>query len=157
MRLWFPYHSFYGVGISAGSSLLARYLGGAWIFLLGDQKVDWPTGRCLPPSIHDPLFSTPHCHIDASDESELDGGVLVSGGYDMEQSLQHMTPLADLVVTSHAKSHFLSRNEETLAAEDEGGLQRLKRSRSMHEFHQHMHVFDGKVGVLSFVLALSLA
>ncbi len=81
---------------------------------------------------------------DASDESELDGGVLISGGYDMEQSLQHMTPLADLVVTSHAKSHFLERNEEMLAAEDQPGLQRLKRSRSMHEFHQHMHVFDGK-------------
>lgn len=57
-----------------------------------------------------------------------------------------MTPLADLVVTSHAKSFFLQRNEETLAAEDQPGLQRLKRSRSMHEFHQHMHVFDGKVG-----------
>ena len=83
--------------------------------------------------------------------------MLISGGYDMERSLQHMTPLADLVVTSHAKSHFLSRNEETLAAEDEGGLQRLKRSRSMHEFHQHMHVFDGKVGALAFLCVCVLA
>ena len=29
MRDFFPYNSFYGVGISAGSSLLARYLGDA--------------------------------------------------------------------------------------------------------------------------------
>ncbi|GAB5030768.1 alpha beta hydrolase [Nannochloropsis oceanica] len=108
MRDFFPNNCFYGVGISAGSSLLARYLG------------------------------------DAGEESELEGGVLISGGYDMELSLQHMTPLADLVVTTHAKSFFLERNEETLKKEDGPGLQRLKRSRSMQEFHEHLHIFDGK-------------
>lgn len=136
---------------------------------LGYQPAERSTGQwCLPPSLPPsrppptvlfslpPIITTHTKHTDASDESELDGGVLISGGYDMERSLQHMTPLADLVVTSHAKSHFLSRNEETLAAEDEGGLQRLKRSRSMHEFHQHMHVFDGKVGALSLASVFSV-
>lgn len=35
LRHWFPYHSFYGVGISAGSSLLARYLGGTCVHAFG--------------------------------------------------------------------------------------------------------------------------
>lgn len=108
LREFFANNCFYGVGISAGSSLLARYLG------------------------------------DAGEECELEGGVLISGGYDMELSLRHMTPLADLVVTTQAKSFFLERNEETLARQDGPGLQRLKRSRSMQEFHEHLHVFDGK-------------
>lgn len=113
--------------------------------------------------------------------------MLVSPGYDMEKSLRHMTPLADMVITLHAKSFFLTQNYDTLASENKNGtsatwtlktppssyrarvrcflrcldaamahpvvslrvcwnavLKKLYRSRSMHEFHQNLHFFDGK-------------
>lgn len=44
--------------------------------------------------------------------------MLVSPGYDMEKSLRHMTPLADMVITLHAKSFFLTRNKDTLASSE---------------------------------------
>lgn len=108
IRRRLPTNGIYGVGISAGSSLLGRYLG------------------------------------DAGDESLLAGGVLISPGYDMEKSLRYMNPLLDRAITLHAKSFFLSRNQQVLEERCPAGLHKLYRSRSMHEFHQHQHVFDGK-------------
>lgn len=83
--------------------------------------------------------------IDSGVKAEFSGAVLISPGYDMELSFRHMNSFADRMITSHAKQHFLQPNHDTLDKHDhtQGALRKLYRSKSMQEFHQHMHVFDG--------------
>jgi len=72
-------------------------------------------------------------HADTGKNAQFSGAVLISPGYDMELSLRHMTGIADLIITRHAKQHFLQANHDTLKEDDhtQGALNKLYRSRSM--------------------------
>jgi predicted alpha/beta-fold hydrolase len=91
------------------------------------------------------------------EDSHIDGAVLVSPGFDMEEAIlcSHLHPLADYYLTQIAKSMFLEGLEKdvTLSKRQGEAVRRLKTSRSMREFHAELHHFTGHANVEEYFAA----